>query len=214
MTYTIPSPLTVVDGPSKNDYDKDDAARIELFGPIPVNPFTLLREDRGLNINQLAIPTGVNNKALTRLERGMYVNPLPRVVDYWVHLGLVTEGELCADYENYRYLQRRRHVFFFGPNLLFTLANPTHPFRQLRQLRPDLQLKKPLPVGLFECCAALCLPLDSIQHFEKKWRTAQSVPKELKLTLNQVGYTREMVSAFERCYKMWRDEHSSEVKVS
>jgi transcriptional regulator with XRE-family HTH domain len=214
MTFTINTPIKAVDGPSKSAYDADDDARIDLYGSIPVNPFTLLRTNRGLNINQLASTTRVNNKALTRLERGMYVNPLPRMVDYWVGLGVVTEGELCSDYENYRYLQRRRHEFYFGPTLLFALSNPLHPFRQLRLERPSLVDQLSLPVGLFDTCSALCLPLDSVQHFEKKWRTVQSVPKELKLALNQIGYTREQIAVFERCYKMWRKEHTAEVKVS
>lgn len=214
MTFTIQTPLRSADGPNKTAYDADEDARIDLYGPIPINPFTTLRADRGMNINQLAIPTRVNNKALTRLERGMYVNPLPRVVEYWVNRGVVTEGALLADYEDFRYLTRRRNEFFLGPSLHFRHDDPLHPLRQLRLCRPSLVDQIHLPVGLFDFCAALCVPLDSVQGFEKKWQTVQSVPKELKLALNQCGYTSAQISAFEASYKSWRSQHNSKVSIS
>lgn len=213
MTFTINTPIKAVNGPSKTEYDKDEDARIDLYGPIPINPFTQLRSERGLNLNQLAAHTGINNKALNRLEKGMYVNPLPRAVTYWVNTGLTTEGELLSDYENYRYLQRIRHRFLFGPSLGVDLEQPLHPLRQLRSRRPSLVDQLPLPVGLFDVCAALCLPLDTVQHFEKKWSTQQSVPKELKLTLNQIGYTHQQITTFSIAYSDWRAKHSRVVTL-
>ena len=207
MTFTINEPIKAVNGPSKTEYDKDEDARIDLYGPIPINPFTELRINRGLSINQLQIASRVNNKALVRLERGMYVNPLPRVVSYWVDRDLVTEGELLTDYENFRYLQRRRHHFYLGASLAVDITEPLHPLRQLRSRRPSLTDGLPLPVGLMDFCEALCLPLDSIQHFEKKYATQQSVPKELKLALNQIGYTRAQISTFETHYSLWREKN-------
>jgi transcriptional regulator with XRE-family HTH domain len=215
MNFTVNEPIKAVNGPSKTEYDKDEDARIDIYGPTPINPFTELRLNRGLSINQLALSTRVNNKALNRLEKGMYVNPLPRVVDHWLSVGVVTEGELLSDYENFRYLQRRRNMFYLGPSLAVFTEHSVHPLRQLRSRRPSIvDPELQLPVGLFEFCEALCLPLDSIQHFEKKWRTVQSVPKELKLALNQTGYTREQISTFERHYLDWRRFNSPKVKVS
>lgn len=214
MTFTINKPLGLVDGPVKTDYDKDADMRTSLYGPIPTNPFTELRTNRGLSINQLSISCRVNNKALTRLEKGMYVNPLPRMVDYWVNLGLVTEGEICSDYEHYRYQQRTRHKFFLGASLAVDVTEPLHPLRQLRLRRPSLIDSQPLPVGLMDFCDALCLPLDSVQHFEKKYATQQSVPKELKLALNQIGYTRQQISTFETHYELWRNNNLKQVSLS
>ena len=213
MTFTINEPLKVVNGPSKTHYDLDEDTRIDLYGSIPINPFTELRTNKGLSINQLSISTRVNNKALTRLEKGMYVNPLPRMVDYWVNLEVVTEGELCSDYENFRYLQRRRHQFFFGSSLFVETAVPLHPFRQLRSRRPSLIDNQHLPVGLFDTCSALCLPLDTVQHFEKKI-TQQSVPKELKLALNQIGYTANQIRTFESHYEIWRSNNMKKVTLT
>lgn len=207
MTFTINEPIKAVNGPSKTEYDKDDDARIDLYGPIPINPFMTLRTERGLSINQLQIATCVNNKALVRLEKGMYVNPLPRVVSYWVDHNLITEGELLSDYENFRYQQRLRHHFFLGASLAVDITEPLHPLRQLRTRRPSLVDNQPLPVGLMDFCEALCLPLDSIQYFEKKYAVQQSVPKELKLALSQVGYTRQQISTFETHYSLWREKN-------
>lgn len=213
MNFTINTPIKAVDGPSKSAYDKDEDARIDLYGSIPTNPFTDLRVNRGLSINQLALSSKVNNKAITRLEKGMYVNPLPRMVDYWVNLGLCTEGEICSDYEHFRYLQRDRHRFFLGPSLSVDTTDPIHPMRQLRSRRPSVIDGLPLPVGLMDFCEALCLPLDSIQHFEKKFHSQKSVPKELKLALNQIGYTREQIRTFETHYELWRSKNMRQVSV-
>lgn len=213
MDFTITPTLKAVTGPPRTAYSDDNNLRNALHGPQPTNPFTDLRDNRGLSINQLAIATRVNNKALTRLEKGMYVSPLPRVVDYWTNLGLCTEGEVLSDYEQYRYLQRRRHPLFFGASLSVDVSHILHPFRQLRLYRPDLEHNQPLPVGLFDTCAALCLPLDTVQHFEKKI-TQQSVPKEIKAALNQIGYTHQQIRTFESHYEMWRSKNNKKVTIS
>jgi transcriptional regulator with XRE-family HTH domain len=186
----------------------DRVARDTKFGPEPENPFRTLRGD--LTLAALASMAHVDRKVLSRLEKGMYVQPSPSVVDYWVNRRhLVTEGELWADYENYQYLQRRRHMFYFGPSLI-TTPNHTHPFRRLRANRPTAHdLDVILPVGITECCEALCLPLDTIQFFEKKFRLQQSVPKILKQVLSQIGYTREQIAQFEKEYLAWRKDNKS-----
>lgn len=151
----------------------------------------------------------VDRKVLARLEKGMYAQPSPSVVDYWVNRGAVTEGELWSDYENYQYLQRRRHMFYFGPSLV-TTPNHVHPFRRLRANRPAAHdLDVTLPVGITECCEALCLPLDTIQFFEKKFRLQQSVPKLLKSVLSQIGYTRQEIIQFEQEYLAWRKDNKA-----
>lgn len=184
---------------------QDRAKREELFGPEPVNPFNKLRTDIELSANRLAQLSHVDRKAIARLEAGTYTSPLPSMVDFWVNRGVVTEGELYADYENYQYQQRLRHEFYFGPTLEFNLDNKVHPLRQLRSTRPSLVDGTPLPVGITEFCESLCLPLDTIQYFEKKWKYQQSVPKQLKLVLNQVGYTRAQIAKFEEGYLKWRE---------
>lgn len=182
----------------------DAAKRVELYGPEPVNPFTHLRSDLGVSLNRLATICHVDRKALSRLENGTYTNALPSVVDFWVNRNATTEGELLTQYEEYQFLQRRRHEFYLGASLNVDLAG-MHPLRQLRFNRPSLVTQAPLPVGISEFSEALCLPLDTVQYFEKKWRQQQSVPKQIKLVFNQIGYSREQIATFEQRYKQWRE---------
>lgn len=183
----------------------DNEARIRLYGPEPINPFKSLRKQKGLTLGDIEAYTGIDRRALSRVERGLYTNPLPNLINYWVRKDIATEGQLLNDYADYQDLQRARHYKYFGESLNVDSALDQHPFRQLRANRPSLATGFKLPVGLTECCEALCLPLDTIQYFEKKFRLQRSVPKNLLNALNQIGYSREEIEGFERVYVVWRD---------
>lgn len=192
----------------------DDDERLKRFGPSPSNPFATLRQSKNLTLSNLAAYSRVDRKALSRLEDGLYTNPLPNVVDYWVRLGHATEGQLLEGYADFQYLQRRRHHLFFGRDLIIDPYDPRHPFRQLRARRYSLvDPKINLPVGILDAARALCVPVDTIQFFEKRWRTQQSVPKGLKAALNQCGYMTGDITIFEGQYKNWRKHHLMEYKV-
>jgi hypothetical protein len=183
----------------------DEEARTSDVGMPPANPFKELREGLGVGINELAKLALVDRKAISRLEVGMYTRPLPSMVDFWVKRGVATEGELTNDYEVYQIKQRQRYRFYFGATLHVDASSALHPFRQLRARRPSYHDNTPLPVGLTACAQALCIPLDTLQFFEKKYRLQQSVPKPLKEALNQIGYSREQIRTFENAYKAWRE---------
>lgn len=182
----------------------DRLARINVYGPVPINPFLRLRHNSNQSLVAMALSCRVDRKALARLEKGMYTTPLPSVVDYWVNLSRATEGELWSDYEDFQYNQRKRHPLFFGPSLYID-PQGAHPLRQLRANVPAMHDPNATsPVGITECAEALCLALDTLQFFEKKYRLQQTVPKTLKAVLSQIGYTREQINTFEREYKSWR----------
>lgn len=188
----------------------DEIAR----GPAPVNPFTHLREYRGLTIAQLSRLAHIDEMALTRAEYGTYTEPLPSLVDYWCNKSnLTNELDLRTEYDEFVSLQRDRHKFYFGRSLLTNPNEDLHPFRQLRARRPSKHTNNPLPVGLVECSRALCVPLDTIQFWEKKL-TQKSVPKPIKVALNQVGYTSEQIRQLESSYLEWRDLQSKLVRFS
>ncbi len=193
-----------------NELDKrarvaDNDERVALFGKRPFNIFYMLRFQQDLTLERLSVHTRVDRKALSRLEDGLYTNPLPSVVTHWVRRGLASEGELLESYADFQYAQRRRHLFFFGPHLGVDYVSREHPFRQLRARRPSLiEPYHVLPVGLLECSRAMCLPVDTIQWFEKKWRNQQSVPKTMKAAFNEMGYSLDMIGNFEAYYKLWR----------
>lgn len=165
-----------------------------------INPFLSLRKSADLTLGELAAYSRISIRALSRSEYGMYTNPLPGLVDYWVRKGTISEGVLVSEYEYYQIAIRRHNRLIFGPDLDFDLNSNIHPLRQLRALHD---------YGLVELCKALCIPLDTVQYFEKKWRVQQSVPKCLSLALNQSGYSRAQLWKFGDDYKQWRANQSA-----
>lgn len=167
---------------------------------VHVNPFFALRTGANLTLGSLSEYTGIDVRALRRCEKGLYTNPLPRLIDYWVNLGKATEGQLLSDYEDFQFNTRRSNLLLFGPELHFSLSSNIHPLRQLRA---------GAGLGLTECCESLCVPLDTVQWWEKKWRHQKSVPKGLMLAINQAGYTQNQVREFSNGYHAWRDKHGT-----
>lgn len=164
-----------------------------------INPFRSLRLKEGLTLGELATYSRIDIRALNRSEYGMYTNPLPGLVDYWVSRGGISEGTLVTEYEDYQDLIRRHNHHLFGPDLHFDSSSKIHPLRQLRA-KGDFRL--------IEFCKALCLPLDTVQYFEKKWRVQKSVPKNLMNALNVAGYTRPQLSEFSDVYLKWREDRN------
>lgn len=165
-----------------------------------VNPFYSLRRSADLTLGELAAYARVDIRALTRSEYGMYTNPLPALVDYWVRRGAISEGVLLTEYEDYKLAIRRFNRLLFGPMLRFNPNSPVHPLRQLRAAHS---------FKLVELCKALCLPMDTVQYFEKKWRVQQSVPKGLLLALNQAGYSQLQLREFQIEYTKWRNSQKA-----
>jgi transcriptional regulator with XRE-family HTH domain len=192
---------------------QDEQVRSERFGLPPLNPFLKLRHAQNLTYTELARLSHIDRKALERAEHGTYSMPLPSLADYWVNQGLITHGLLSNEYSDYVDLQRARHMHYFGPTLLVNVSSDIHPFRQLRARRPSLANALPLPVGIVEVSKALCVPLDTIQFFERRIQQ-QSVPKPLKAALNQVGYSAHALRGFENDYLAWRETTTAQNRVT
>lgn len=160
-----------------------------------INPFQALRLKADLTLGELAAYSKIDIRALARSEHGMYTNPLPGLIDYWVRRGAISEGVLVSEYEDFQIGVRYHNRLLFGTALKFDPLSNIHPFRQLRASKG---------YRLVELCKALCVPLDTIQYFEKKWRVQQSVPKGLLTALNQAGYSRVQLKEFTDGYALWR----------
>lgn len=164
------------------------------------NPFLELREKRGFSQNECAAKIGVDVRAIARLEHGLYTSPLPTAVNYWINLGAITTPELLTAYEEFVYETRRANHRHFG-HLHVNLSSSTHPFRVLRS-----------PYTLTQAVKLMCVPLDTLQYWEKKWRTQHGVPKSILLALNQMGYTQQELAKFQFIYKEWRQLHLQDAK--
>ncbi len=179
---------------------------VDSYGPRPINPFTALRNRLGWSHETLARKMFASRQALIRLEQGCFELPLPVAVDFWIKnadrydLGIVTEGRLLGDYEEFQSLIRQRHHKFFGQSLeVHTVANASHPLRQLRLL-----CYGGMGASVTEVAKALCVNQSTLQHWEKKWRTQQSVPRAFLEVLVAIGYTTDQVRTFQSDYVEWR----------
>lgn len=186
------------------DLENEAAHRIKCYGPPPTNKFQQLRTSRILSLEQLGREAFIDPSGILRCEQGQYTNPLPSLMDYWVFKSDETHYTLLNDYEDFQDHQRGRHVLYFGETLNVSITSPLHPLKQLRGCRPHLISNQPTATSLEEMSKALCLPVDTLQFFEKKYKSQQSVPKNLKAVLNQIGYSTDEVAEFERIYKEWR----------
>lgn len=180
-------------------------ARIRMYGPEPINIFMRLREEAGLTYSELSRASHIDEKALARSEHGIYSNPLPSLSEFWVRQGKASVPEINEDYDYYIQRQRERHPRYFGDLDVDPNDLSTHPFIQLRNKRPHLDTMEPLPVGPTECARALCVPLDTIQFFERRYVRQQSIPKPLKAALHEIKYSGVEITLFEKHYKHWRE---------
>ena len=172
-----------------------ELARTASYGPPPINPFKSLRESANLTLVEFAAYTGVSKQALIRLEQGTYADPLPTVLDAVIQDYTVSYLELVNVYEQFQVNMRKRHHRYFG-NIIFKLndADPMiHPMRVIRGNYNPTEVAK-----------ALCLPQATLEHFERKAKHQQSVPKVIDSVLREIGYYAHEVLMFEQAYKVYR----------
>lgn len=166
------------------------------------NPFLELRESRGWSQNECARIIGVDVRAIARLEHGLFTSPLPTVVNYWTNHSNQSLPELLTAYEDFVFNTRVSNHRVFGP-LYVDLTDGVHPFRVLRTKRH---------YGLTETVRLMCIPLDTLQYWEKKWRLQKSVPKVVLLSLNQMGYSQTELTKFSDDYVSWRGIHLKDAR--
>lgn len=199
--------------------ERAEQQRTDLFGEPPVNVFKELRTQHGWTHNELCQKIYISKQALIRLEQGTYTNPLPSVLTWWAeHTCRASNcpsnqsdlfpgqplGELFIRdaYSDFQQNQRSRYDHVFGTSLVFNDAEYAriheqryHPFRVLRER---------CYFSLTEVARSLCLPQATLEHFEKKYRTQQSVPKELRNALRDIGYPTDDRNYFADQYMQFR----------
>ena len=171
---------------------------------IPINPFLQLREKNNWSQSECARIIGVDVRAVARLESGLFTSPLPVCVDYWVNHSANTLPEILTAYEDFVILTRKNNARVYG-TLHVNLSSSTHPFRVLRASHNP-------PLTLTQAVKLMCVPLDTVQYWEKKWRTQHGIPKSILLALNQMGYTQQELAKFQFIYKEWRQLHLQDAK--
>lgn len=186
---------------------------LDLEAP-PSNPFKILREAAGLSHANLGKIIRVSKHSLIRLEQGLYDQPLPTVLEWWLDEGrnlnsikasglIVTELRLINGYEEFQNETRRRNYRYFGDAGLSIDDSALCPHPCIQLERKAESLGKPCSeIGIAK---ALCVPQSTLNLWKRKYRTQQSVPKTVQSALLQIGYTRFEVAAFMESYTRWRE---------
>lgn len=181
-------------------YDAWEATRDETYGPLPVNPFTTLRKRLDLSHQRLAEHMQISKLSLIRLEQGIYPDPLPTALWFWVNQQGENELHLTDSYYEFQNLTRQHYFKLFGDSLSIDVALNIHPLSQLRR-KGDGQYGD---LSAMQVSKFLCVAQSTLQHFEQKWRIQKSTPKTLAHALNCAGYSAQEVNEFGEQYEDWR----------
>ncbi len=171
------------------------AQALKEHGESPHNTFKVLREEQGMTLEELGRSALLSKQALIRCEQGVFNQPLPTLMDYWVSRGF-RELWLQEGYEDYQAKMRERHQFFFGVSLAVSTTLPTHPFKQLRET---------YNWTVSEVAKYICMPQSTLAYWEKRWISQQSVPKDFIDICLELGYSKSQVNYFCRDYAEWRN---------
>ena len=175
-----------------------ETSLINRFGPAPVNVFSRLRSRAGISQAELARRAQCSKLVILRTEQGTYSEPPPVVLDYWIKVHGYDKFSLLEEYLEFQQETRKRSHMYYGTYLAFVISDSEHPLRQLRSVKH---------LTLNEVSKALCIPQATLQYFERKWKTQQTVPKGLFEVLLEIGYSPNEVQRFARHYIQWRDLH-------
>lgn len=168
------------------------------------NPFRNIRINAQLTQALLAKRAGVSKHAVLRLEQGMFPDPLPKLLNYYVDTFNVSRTSLLREYAKFQIRQRERAGLLLGDieHKLFEWANgvddgQTHPLVYLRlSCRPVLN-----PT---ELAKRLCISQTVVTYFEKNAISQKTVPYQLLLALSQAGYGDDDLLALESAYATYR----------
>ena len=177
------------------------------YGPPPHNPFKVMRYEKNFSLQQLSVSTGLSKNSIVKTENGTFNRPSDSIVDFWVRKGYAYNDLLLA-YEEFQLSMRERATLYFGPSLAVkTDYGTNHPLRQLRYSRPSPVDGLALPVGIEQVSRDLCLPVDTLRFYEKKYARQKSTPKGLLLVLSSIGYNGKQVTQYDVSYRIWRSNN-------
>lgn len=164
---------------------------------IPLNPFKDIRLRANLSQYEVARRSGVTKHAVLRLEQGMYADPLPTLVDYFVSNYPITQSQLLQDYEDFQVATRESNTRLLGDFDDLEIACPVgeHPLTYLRER---------MGYNPTQLAKMLCLSQTVISYFEKRSIHQHSVPEQLINALHDADYTEQETKVLENCYETYR----------
>lgn len=190
-----------------------------LYGPLPINYLTTLRQELNLSHDKFGSPLGLTKHAIIRLEQGTVARIPDCIVDFWSDRG-INEHYLEGTYESFRQATRQHYQFLFGEDLeVLTIKGSVHPLKQLRAPNRDVRFgvtsstpnsstpvgKSPLSLSIMQVAKMMAIPQSPLQYWETRWRLQKSVPKSFAEALVDMGYKSSAINHFIEQYSQWRE---------
>lgn len=163
--------------------------------PALLNPITEQRNELGLSHEVFANKVGCTKQAIIRLEQGCYEQILPAVLLFLVNDIGCNELSLVDAYEGFREDTRKQHYRYFGDFAPDTFSTLLHPF---------ICLRHNVNASTTKVAKDLCLSQATLSHWEKHWKTQQSVPKSFVNCLKEIGYNDFEIHSLRKAYKEFR----------
>jgi len=165
-----------------------------------VNPFKDLRNQAGLSQYEVAKRANVSKHAVLRLEQGMYPDPLPTLVSYFVHNFDISKVALLQQYEAFQVKTRADSGRLLGnieslhaQGWTPAVGHPLVWLRTTRNLNPT------------ELAKRLCISQTVVVYFEQRSISQRSVPEQLRGALKDAGYRDHELDALAAAYRSYRE---------
>lgn len=156
------------------------------------NPIFIIRSQQGLSLRRTADAITCHYQALYMVEHGMYVNVLPKILDWAIEVSDRTRQQIEYDYMIFRSIKQdeAREIYSLDSLDINSLGTPgKNPVRKFRDY-----------LGLTQSafCKDLCIPVALLYTAEQK---SVSLPKTLKKIFQDLGIPnlviQEMIDRYE-----------------
>lgn len=174
------------------------------------NPFKLIRVHAGLSQQALANKVGISKHAVLRSEQGMYVEPLPSLLNYLCKHFPVGRIEVIQQYERFQVHTREASGRLLGDmeselDKWYTYLRSSPTTLNTYQLHPLVWLRTIRGYNPTSLAKAICVNQTVVNYFEKNSINQRTVPEQLTHALKDCGYNDDELASFTDCYRTYRE---------
>lgn len=169
--------------------------------PNILNPFTSIRLDLGLTVDEVARDLSMHRNSILRTEQGQYDYPPQDLLDYYA----INSSSTLAAYETWRTLIRKAnygllHVARLGHltewNIPLDPSHETHPFKFWRQVSGVTALNT--------IAKAFALHQGILFRYESQSNLCASTPSPIVNALLDSGYSPNVISQLELAFERYK----------
>lgn len=174
------------------------------------NPFKLIRIHAGLSQQNLANKVGISKHAVLRSEQGMYVEPLPSLLNYMCNNFPVGRLTLIQQYERFQVYTRETSGRLLGDmeselDTWHTYLHSSPTALSPYQLHPLVWLRTIRGYNPTSLAKAICVNQTVVNYFEKNSINQRTIPEQLTHALKDCGYEDDELASLADAYSVYRE---------